>query len=167
MSEHRLVADIERLSELERQILRRFINRERPMHPRLVVPSVGDRVADRVAAFGGSWSFIFLALAAIAGWLVLNAVMRNGFDPYPYILLNLILSCTAALQAPIIMMSQNRQAAHDRLDAQHDYEVNSKAELEIVALHHKLDEMREQKWTELITLQQQQLALLERIVDKQ
>ena len=82
---------------------------------------------------------------------------------YPFILLNLILSCLAALQAPVIMMSQNRQAAKDRIEAQHDYEVNLKAEMEIVALHLKLDELREGQWSQLIELQERQLALLERL----
>jgi len=89
--------------------------------------------------------------------------MRTPFDSYPFILLNLVLSCLAALQAPIIMMSQNRAAAHDRLDAQHDYEINIKAELEIVALHTKLDEIRDQKWIELMKAQEEQLALLSRL----
>jgi len=92
--------------------------------------------------------------------MLINAAISKAFDPYPYILLNLVLSCLAALQAPIIMMSQNRQAAHDRLDARHDYEVNIKAEIEIVALHAKLDEIRDQKWVELMKVQEQQLALL-------
>ncbi len=162
MSEtHSIAADIARLSEIERHIIHRFIHRERvaraiPQRP----TSFGSRVADRVAAFGGSWPFIFIALGAIVAWLLVNAVIGKPFDPYPYILLNLVLSCLAALQAPVIMMSQNRQAAHDRLDAQHDYDVNTKAEMEIVALHTKLDEIREQKWMELMRAQEQQLALL-------
>lgn len=106
----------------------------------------GQRMADRVAAFGGSWVFIGIFFACLVGWVVLNSVIlaRAGgaFDPYPYILLNLFLSMLAALQAPIIMMSQNRQAAHDRLDAALDYQVNLKAELEIARLHERLDELR-------------------------
>ena len=95
----------------------------------------GQRLADRIAGFGGSWTFICLFLAALIGWVVLNITLRGrAFDPYPYILLNLFLSMLASLQAPIIMMSQNRQAAKDRLDAEHDYEVNLKAEIEIEAL---------------------------------
>lgn len=108
--------------------------------------SFGQRMADRVAAFGGSWTFIGLFFACLVGWVVLNSLILNriggGFDPYPYILLNLFLSMIAALQAPIIMMSQNRQAAHDRLDAALDYQVNLKAELEIARLHERLDELR-------------------------
>ena len=146
---HPLMAEIARLNEVEQHIINRFIHRQRVARDITAGPiSFGGRVADRVAAFGGSWPFIFLALGAIATWLLVNAIMAKAFDPFPFILLNLVLSCLAALQAPVIMMSQNRQGAHDRLDAQHDYEVNTKAEMEIVALHTKLDELREQKWVE-------------------
>ena len=111
----------------------------------------GERLADRVASFGGSWTFLILFSAAIIGWVVVNSVMlASGFDPYPYILLNLFLSMLAAIQAPIIMMSQNRQAAKDRLSAAHDYEVNLKAEIEIMALHEKLDEIRTKDIAELL-----------------
>jgi uncharacterized membrane protein len=105
-----------------------------------------------------------MAVGAIIAALALNTSLSRPFDPFPYILLNLILSCVAALQAPIIMLSQNRQAAHDRMDAQHDYEVNVKAEMEIVALHAKLDEIREQKWAELMKAQEEQLSLLSRLI---
>ncbi len=104
-----------------------------------------DRLADRVAAIGGSWTFIFVFIAVLLFWMLLNTGVlsqwRMQFDPYPYIFLNLMLSMTAALQAPVIMMSQNRASAMDRLAASHDYEVNLRAELEIVRLHHRLDEM--------------------------
>ena len=103
-------------------------------------------------------------------WVILNSFIlanRNAaFDPYPYILLNLFLSMTVALQAPIIMMSQNRQSAKDRIDAAHDYEVNLKAELEILSLHKKIDELREQKWIELIEIQQKQIEMLEKLLEK-
>jgi uncharacterized membrane protein len=92
-----------------------------------------------------------------------NVETTAPFDPYPFILLNLVLSCLAALQAPVIMMSQNRQAAKDRMDAQHDYEVNLKAEMEIMALHLKLDELREQQWAALMSVQERQLDLLQRL----
>ena len=157
---HPLLDEISRLNSLEQRILHKFIHRRRLAPRPEPAMSLGDRVADRVAAFGGSWRFIGLALAAISLWMLTNVVEGKPFDPYPYILLNLVLSCLAALQAPIIMMSQNRQAAHDRQDAMHDYEVNTKAELEIVALHAKLDEIREQKWVELMKAQEDQLALL-------
>jgi uncharacterized membrane protein len=107
--------------------------------------SFGQRMADRIAAFGGSWPFIGLFMFFLTGWMVLNSILlarRGAFGPYPYILLNLILSSLAALQAPVIMMSQNRQGERDRLNAAHDYEVNLKAEIEIMALHEKLDELR-------------------------
>lgn len=117
--------------------------------------SFGERLADRIAAFGGSWTFILIFAAAIAIWVLVNTVLllRAGsepFDPYPFILLNLFLSLVAAIQAPIIMMSQNRQAARDRIQASHDYEVNLKAEIEIMALHEKLDELRQKDLRELI-----------------
>lgn len=103
----------------------------------------GQRVADKVAYWGGSWPFIIGFCALMAIWIGANIVLASGaFDPYPFILLNLVLSTLAAIQAPIIMMSQNRQAARDRLQALHDYEVNLKAEMEIVALHDKLDRLR-------------------------
>jgi uncharacterized membrane protein len=117
--------------------------------------SFGERLADRIAAFGGSWTFILLFMGAVVLWIVVNTVLllRAGgqpFDPYPFILLNLFLSLVAAIQAPIIMMSQNRQAAKDRLQASHDYEVNLKAEIEIMALHEKMDELRQKDLKELI-----------------
>ncbi len=111
----------------------------------------GERLADKVASFGGSWTFLILFSAVIMGWVVVNSVMlASGFDPYPYILLNLFLSMLASIQAPVILMSQNRQAAKDRLAAAHDYEVNLKAEIEIMALHEKLDEIRAKDIAELL-----------------
>jgi uncharacterized membrane protein len=111
----------------------------------------GERLADRVASFGGSWSFMIIFAGVLLFWVALNSLMlAKAFDPYPYILLNLFLSMLASIQAPIIMMSQNRQATKDRLDAAHDYEVNLKAEIEIMALHEKLDEMRTKDLAELL-----------------
>ena len=160
---HSLASDLAKLDAMEKSIIHRFIHRKGVARDLTATPSTfGQRVADRVASFGGSWSFIIIAVTAIAVWILING-RDKSFDPYPFILLNLILSCTAALQAPIIMMSQNRQAARDRLDAQHDYEINLKAEMEIVALHTKLDEIREHKWNELITMQQRQIELLTEI----
>jgi uncharacterized membrane protein len=166
MSEHlqHIQSELHRLNDIEHKVLSQFLRRQRADHdPSMRVEPYGDRVADKVAAFGGSWTFIFLAVLAITAWMVMNAIVSKPFDAYPYIFLNLVLSCLAALQAPIIMMSQNRQAAHDRLDMVHDYEINTKAELEIVALHTKLDEIREQKWVELVKLQEEQLALLSKL----
>ena len=162
----------ETLSTYEQEVIRRIAGRlhisrnVRAEHEEQL--TFGQRLADRVAAFGGSWTFILIFGAILAAWIVLNSIVlakaHESFDPYPYILLNLILSTLAALQAPVIMMSQNRQAAKDRLEAAHDYEVNLKAELEIMGLHQKLDDLRQQQWTELLSLQQDQIHALERIL---
>lgn len=115
--------------------------------------SLGERLADRVADFGGSWTFILLFAVIILAWTFTNVFLlaNKGFDPYPFILLNLVLSCVAALQAPVIMMSQNRQEAKDRTRAKKDYMVNLKSELEIRMLHEKLDYL-----TSIITRQQKE-----------
>lgn len=129
----------------------------------------GERIADKVAKFGGSWTFIIIFGTVLISWVILNSaiLLNRGFDPYPYILLNLFLSMLAAIQAPIIMMSQNRQAVKDRENAEHDYEINLKAELEICAIQEKLDELREKKWVELVEMQQQQIRLLEKLLRDQ
>lgn len=129
----------------------------------------GEVVADKVAAFGGSWTFIIIFATVLIGWVILNSfiLLNHGFDPYPYILLNLFLSMLAAIQAPIIMMSQNRQEAKDRQTAEHDYEINLKAELEICAIQEKLDELREQKWAHLVEMQQEQIRLLQTLLREQ
>ena len=125
----------------------------------------GERLSDRIASFGGSWRFIILFGAVVFGWIILNAIflLGRGFDPYPFILLNLILSCLAALQAPVIMMSQNRVEARDRLRAENDYKVNLKAELEIRHLHEKLDHLLRKQYNRLFEIQQIQIELLEEI----
>lgn len=124
----------------------------------------GQRAADAVAKFGGSWTFITLFATVMIVWIGLNSFIlvsqNKAFDPYPYILLNLVLSMLAAIQAPVILMSQNRQAEKDRMNAEHDYEVNLKAELEIILLHEKMDALRESQWNELLTIQTEQLTLL-------
>jgi len=130
----------------------------------------GQKMADNVASFGGSWTFIIIFMVVLIAWIILNSFilikLRSGsFDPYPYIFLNLILSMLAAIQAPIIMMSQNRQAYKDRLSAEHDYEVNLKSELEIIALHEKVDSLRQEQWKDLISIQQEQLRLLSQLVE--
>jgi len=132
--------------------------------------TLGQRLADRVASFGGSWTFIMIFAAILLTWVIINSFIlvkfNSAFDPYPYILLNLFLSMLASIQAPIIMMSQNRQAAKDRLDAAHDYEINLKAELEIASLHAKMDELREKQWTELVAMQQEQINLLMKLLEE-
>jgi len=131
--------------------------------------TLGDRVADRVALFGGSWTFILLFGGGVVAWIIVNstALLRAPVDPFPYILLNLILSCVAALQAPVIMMSQNRQAAKDRLQAEHDYRVNLQAELEIRHLNAKVDLLLTHLWSRLLELQQAQMDLLSEISDRE
>ena len=128
----------------------------------------GERVADRIAAFGGSWTFILIFGVVLLGWVAMNSLLLAGrgdaFDPYPYILLNLVLSMLAAIQAPVIMMSQNRQGARDRMDAAHDYQVNLKAEIEIRRLHEKLDELRERRWNDLVAMQEEQIRMLEGVI---
>jgi len=130
----------------------------------LAARTVGERLADRIASLGGSWTFILLFFGVLAAWTGVNTLLLAprgaAFDPYPYIFLNLMLSMLAALQAPIIMMSQQRQTVRDRVEAQTDYEVNLKAEIEIRALHDKLDALREAQWGDLVRLQHEQIALL-------
>ena len=147
----------EMLNEQENRVLQSTVDRDTVSRDVNVAVagsrSFGDRFADAVARVGGSWTFIISFVVFLAIWTVGNAWLlgHEGFDPYPFIFLNLVLSMVAALQAPIIMMSQNRQAERDRLDAAHDYEVNLKAEIEIMALHEKLDEMR---YSEIITVRE-------------
>lgn len=130
--------------------------------------TLGQRLADKVATFGGSWTFILIFVIVLFIWVFLNSFVlikyHEAFDPYPYILLNLFLSTLAAIQAPIILMSQNRHADRDRMRAEQDYEVNLKAELEIMALHEKIDLLREKQWSELISIQQEQLSLLSQLI---
>jgi uncharacterized membrane protein len=125
----------------------------------------GERLADRMATFGGSWSFLIVFGIFLSLWIVVNSLVLlwRPVDPYPFILLNLVLSCLAAIQAPIIMMSQNRQEAKDRLRARHDYQVNLKAELEIRQLHEKIDHLLSHQWERLVAIQEVQLELLSEI----
>ena len=126
----------------------------------------GEKLADRIAAFGGSWSFLIIFALFLFVWIVINTIILfiyPVFDPYPFILLNLILSCLAAIQAPIIMMSQNRQEAKDRIRAQHDYQVNLKAELEIRQIHEKLDHLLSKQWERLVQIQEIQVEQLSEI----
>jgi uncharacterized membrane protein len=127
--------------------------------------SFGERLADHIALFGGSWSFLICFAVLIALWLVINTVVliTRPFDPYPFILLNLVLSCVAAVQAPVIMMSQNRQEEKDRLRALHDYRVNLKAELEIRQLHAKIDLLLTHQWQRLLEIQEMQVDLMQEL----
>ncbi|WP_161884428.1 DUF1003 domain-containing protein [Deinococcus alpinitundrae] len=129
---------------------------------------LGARMADRVARFGGSWLFIGLFIGVLILWIGVNAlhVLIRPFDPYPFILLNLVLSTVAAMQAPVILMSQNRLEARDRLQAQQDYEVNLKAELELRHLHAKIDHLTQRQWQHLLVIQQAQMDLMREVADR-
>jgi uncharacterized membrane protein len=157
------------LSNLEQEVLRSIrdhellvMNVDKEFEKRW---SLAERLADGMARLGGSWTFILCFGAFLALWIVINTLVLGLHppDPYPYILLNLILSCLAAIQAPIIMMSQNRQEAKDRLRSQHDYQINLKAELEIRHLHDKLDHLLSHQWDRLVQIQEVQLDLLSAI----
>lgn len=130
--------------------------------------SFGERLADHIATFGGSWTFLICFAFFLAVWIGINSyvLLSRPFDPYPYIFLNLLLSCLAAIQAPVIMMSQNRQEAKDRVRSQHDYQVNLKAELEIRHLHEKIDHLLSHQWERLAQMQEIQLELLAEISKK-
>ena len=127
--------------------------------------TTGQLLADKVASFGGSWKFIIIFFCFLIAWMIINFwwLHNKGFDPYPFILLNLLLSCIAAIQAPVIMMSQNRQEAKDRNRAEHDYKVNLKAEVEIRLLHEKVDHMLLHQNKRLLEIQKVQIELMESI----
>jgi uncharacterized membrane protein len=164
-----LAKELEKLSEQERDIVQRFISRGRVA--RNVAKefdehlTLGQRISDRVAEMMGSWRFIIVQSTLLAVWVVLNiSAYIHHWDPYPFILLNLALSFQAAYAAPIIMMSQNRQSEKDRLQSKNDYEVDMKAEMEIMQLHEKFNELRDSYWVDLVRMQQQQIEMLERLV---
>lgn len=168
-----LVQEVGELSSLEEDVLKTIheeeiisSNTENALESQGY--SFGQRLADRVASFGGSWTFIIIFGTFIAIWITGNIVflLNKGFDPYPFILLNLILSCLAALQAPVIMMSQNRQEEKDRERAKQDYMVNLKAELEIRTLHEKIDHLIIHQQQELLNIQQLQVEMLEDIMKR-
>lgn len=167
LAEHLLKTGFDDLTERERHVIHRIANRlhitqnlNTVFEDRL---SFGERLSDRVSSFGGSWPFIIIFGLVLLTWIGVNSWLLardKVFDPYPYIFLNLLLSMLAAIQAPVIMMSQNRQAAKDRLAAAHDYEINLKAELEIMSLHEKMDDLRQQQLTRLLDYQEEQIRLL-------
>ncbi len=128
----------------------------------------GERLSDKIASFGGSWTFIIVFFTVLMIWIVINGVLlaTRAFDPYPFILMNLILSCLAALQAPVIMMSQNRSEARDRARGENDYKINLKAELEIRHLHEKIDHLLRRQYNRLFEIQQIQIELLEELTRK-
>ncbi|TPE45950.1 DUF1003 domain-containing protein [Pontibacter mangrovi] len=168
--QHMLEQELGELSELEEDVVKSInkqellsSNIEKELEEQL---SLGDRLADMIASFGGSWTFILIFFSFLFLWMAVNVYLlaTRPFDPYPFILLNLILSCLAAIQAPIIMMSQNRQEAKDRQRSQHDYKVNLKAELEIRLLHEKVDHLLTHQNQHLVEIQQVQLDMLEDIM---
>ncbi|HQV52762.1 MAG: DUF1003 domain-containing protein [Flavobacteriales bacterium] len=135
------------------------------LHPPSETLKRGQRISDKIARFGGSWAFILIFLGILTVWIVFNVtvVLSDRFDPYPFILMNLILSCVAAMQAPVIMMSQNRKEERDRMRAENDYLINLKAELQIRSLHQKVDLLLEEQIKTLFDVQAQQMELLTRI----
>ncbi|MBL7841476.1 MAG: DUF1003 domain-containing protein [Cyclobacteriaceae bacterium] len=166
-----LLREVGELTELEDTVLDALKNRESLVN-KIEEPeeqiSFGQRLADRVATFGGSWTFIVLFGFFLLVWMVINSVflITKPFDPYPYILLNLILSTLAALQAPVIMMSQNRQEEKDRDRARKDYMINLKSELEIRMLHEKIDHLIIHQQHELLEIQKVQIEMMNDILDK-
>ena len=130
--------------------------------------TMGNRVADKVAEFGGSWKFIFIFFGVMATWILVNSItlLWRPFDPFPFILFNLILSMLAAVQAPIIMMSQNRQEARDRMRAENDYQVNLKAEIEVRVLSEKVDQLLHHQWQRLLEIQRMQTEMLEDLANR-
>ncbi len=160
------------LTERERQVLEQALGKKALSRDTSTLfdekSTFGERLADGVAAFGGSWRFLILFAIALGAWVVVNLVTGHAApDPYPFIFLNLLLSMLAAVQAPVIMMSQNRQAAKDRMVTSHDYECNLKAEIEIMALHDKVDQLRSEDLKQLVSRQQEQIELLTKLVETQ
>ena len=167
-----LQKELEQLPPDERHVVERFISRRkvarnmaREFHQSR---TLGEQLADNVAAVGGSWKFIICFAVVLVVWMAINSFLlrSDAFDPFPYILLNLVLSCLAAIQAPIIMMSQNRQAAADRMNAENDYQVNVKSELEILQVHEKIDVLRVQDLAVLVELQNSQIEMLRRLLER-
>ena len=169
--ENYLIKEVGELNDLEADVLKTLQNHE-TISSKISIESdkqgftFGQRLADNIATFGGSWTFISIFGVFILVWMVINIIflLNKGFDPYPFILLNLILSCLAALQAPVIMMSQNRQEEKDRERAKQDYMVNLKSELEIRMLHEKVDHLIVHQQQELLAIQQVQVEMMEDIM---
>lgn len=167
-----LVKELGELTELRRNVLD-ALRDETTISDKLEAEDVrplttGQRIADKVASFGGSWTFILSFMSFLVVWILVNvyALAAHAFDPYPFILLNLILSCVAALQAPVIMMSQNRQEEKDRERAKKDYMINLKSELEIQILHEKLDHLIMHQQQELIDIQKVQIDMMNDILSR-
>ena len=162
--------DNDETTALEKQIIQSLTDHEIISHKLLndeqVPLTFGQRLSDKIALFGGSWTFILSFFFFLLAWMTINTLVKNGFDTYPFIFLNLILSCLAAIQAPIIMMSQNRQSEKDRLHAYSDYKTNLKAEVEIRMLHEKMDHLILNQQQRLFEIQQIQIDMLKEITDR-
>jgi len=160
------------LSKIDQEVLKKLRASEllsRNIEPELEVETTfGQKIADHIAEFGGSWTFILSFLGFLMVWIFINAfiLVTQAFDPYPFILLNLILSCVAAMQAPVIMMSQNRQETKDRQRSEHDYQINLKAELEIQQLHEKVDHLILKQGQRLMEIQEVQVELMQQILEQ-
>jgi uncharacterized membrane protein len=165
---HKLMIDEKgELSDLEKDVIDKLAeyesiseNLEKEFSANL---TFGEKLSDKIASFGGSWKFIITFGLIIFFWILINTyfLLAKSFDPYPFILLNLVLSCLAALQAPVIMMSQNRQESRDRNRAEQDYKINLKSELELRQLHQKVDHLLIQQWERMTEIQEIQLEMLE------
>lgn len=167
-----LTKELGQLSDLEQRVLSSFQNNstlsDKVENDDNTALTFGQKVADKVATFGGSWTFIISFCSFLLVWILINIFWfkNQGFDPYPYILLNLILSCIAALQAPVIMMSQNRQEEKDRIRAKNDYMINLKSELEIRMLHEKIDHLIMHQQEELLEIQKVQIDMMQDILQR-
>lgn len=168
-----LSKEVSNLTDMEQKVMQTLndnsiITKEVDSEEETSSDTLGQRIADKVATFGGSWTFIIAFGVFILLWISTNVyfLTNKGFDPYPFILLNLILSCLAALQAPVIMMSQNRQEDKDRLRAKKDYMINLKAEIELRALHEKIDHLIIHQQQELLEIQRIQIEMMNDILEK-
>jgi uncharacterized membrane protein len=167
-----LLKEISQMGETEQAVIKSLAAAEtitdKVEDREMTAATLGQRVADRVATFGGSWTFIILFGSFLAAWIALNLIFlhNRGFDPFPFILLNLILSCLAAIQAPVIMMSQNRQEEKDRDRAKKDYMINLKSELEIRMLHEKIDHLIINQQQELLEIQKVQIEMMTDILKR-
>lgn len=168
-----LISEKGEISDLEQEVIESLSTHElmvTDLRPKSTENyTFGQRLADRIASFGGSWTFLITFFSFLLIWMLINIVALRGrpFDPYPFILLNLLLSCIAAIQAPVIMMSQNRQEEKDRVRSEQDFQINLKAELEIRNLHEKMDHLLMHQWERLVEIQQVQIEMLQELRNDQ
>lgn len=164
--------DIDELTELRKEVTESLLKQEilsKNIDKEFDAKATrGEKIADKVASFGGSWAFIITFGVILFAWMAVNTTLflTKPFDPFPYIFLNLVLSCLAAIQAPVIMMSQNRQEAKDRLRSESDFKTNLKAELEIQAINEKIDKLINDQWKHLLEIQQMQMEMIEQLTKR-